>query len=388
VSVFRKTRLIGFGLFWFLIALMPTSLLPLAEVMNDHRTFLPYIGLVIGMAGALSLLIKRAVRVSMAAKIAVTCVIVLLLCANAYATFQRNKVWKSEETLWHDVVIKSPRNGIGLTAYGMTLVNNGDFVGALDYLHRAQQIMPEYPELLINLAIAESLTKQSVAAEQHFKDALRLAPSFPDSYSYYARYLLSNSRVDEARALLRSALELSPTDLTARELLKQADLADLVSPTQDQGVVHLGRSQNKDGNPESYVRRKFKCGKGQDNWCTIHLIISFYKADNERLQITLTGEGNNKKTVFLKKETTTDPNTSKSQQFAVSVKGCNECELRIEITEGDTKNIQSSASVTLSNLPGPSCTDADMTSGEGTIDLVNEQGEDIPRPTPTSTPGE
>jgi tetratricopeptide (TPR) repeat protein len=387
-AVFQKTRMIGFGLLWFLIALLPTSLFPLSEVMNDHRTFLPYIGLVIAIAGAAALLV-RLDRQRSWTKIAATCAIALFLCANAYATFQRNKVWKTEETLWHDVVLKSPRNGIGLTAYGMTLVNNGDFAGALDYLHRAQQIMPEYPELLINLAIAESVTKQSTAAEQHFKDALRLAPSFPDSYTYYARYLLSNSRADEARALLHSALELSPTDLTARELLKQADLADLVSPTQDHGVVHLGRNKDKkkDGDPESFVRQKFKCGKEHDKWCTIHLVISFYKADNERLKITLTGEGDNKKTVFLKKETTADPNTSNSQQFAVSVKGCKECELRIEITEGDTKNIQSWASVTLSNLPGPLSTDTDVTGGEGTIDLVNEQGEDIPRPTLTSTPG-
>ena len=61
-AVFKKTRVIGFGLLWFLIALLPTSLFPLAEVMNDHRTFLPYIGLVIAMAGAASLLIGRAVR--------------------------------------------------------------------------------------------------------------------------------------------------------------------------------------------------------------------------------------------------------------------------------------------------------------------------------------
>src|SRR5437016_8858794 len=60
--VFKKTRVIGFGLLWFLIALLATSGLPLAEPMNDHRTFLPYIGLVIAMAGAVSLLINRDVR--------------------------------------------------------------------------------------------------------------------------------------------------------------------------------------------------------------------------------------------------------------------------------------------------------------------------------------
>jgi protein O-mannosyl-transferase len=386
-AVFKKTRMIGFGVLWFLIALLPTSLFPLAEVMNDYRTFLPYMGLVIAISGAAALLVARLDRQWSWRKIAATCGVALFLCANAYATAQRNKVWKTEETLWHDVVLKNPRNGRGLMTYGITLVNKGDFAGALDYLHRAQQFTPPYSLLLINLAIAENATKQSAAAEQHFKEALQLAPSSPDSYVYYARYLLQHSRVDEARALLHSALELSPTDLTARELLKKSDLA---SPTQDHGVVHLGRNEDKkqDGDPESFVRKKFTCGKERDKWCTIHFVISFYKADNERLKITLTGEGDNKKTVFLKKETTADPNTSNSQQFAVSVKGCGECEVRIEITEGDTKNVQSWASVTLSNLPGPLCTDTDMTGGEGTIDLVNEQGKDIPRPTATPTPGE
>jgi hypothetical protein len=69
-SVFKKTRMIGFGLLWFLIGLLSTSALPLAEVMNDHRTFLPYIGLAIAMAGVVSLLVNRDVRYSLWAKVA------------------------------------------------------------------------------------------------------------------------------------------------------------------------------------------------------------------------------------------------------------------------------------------------------------------------------
>jgi Flp pilus assembly protein TadD len=242
ISIFRKTRVIGFGLLWFLITLMPTSLLPLAEVMNDHRTFLPYIGLVIAMAGAVSLLISRAVRFPMSPKIATTCAVVLLLCANAYATFQRNKVWKTEETLWHDVVLKSPRNGRGLMNYGNTLMAKGDYAGALDYYHRAQQLTPQYSLLLVNLAIAEDATKQSAAAEQHFKDALRVAPASPDSYTYYARYLLSHSRANEARAFLQSALELSSTDLTARDLLARANGQAADQPAMQTPESYLGFS--------------------------------------------------------------------------------------------------------------------------------------------------
>ena len=174
--------------------------------------------------------VEQVFRQDLFAKVAAGCVAALLLSASGYATYQRNKVWKDEESLWHDVVLKSPGNGRGLMNYGNTLMAKGDYAGALDYFHRAQQLTPQYSVLLINLAIAEDATKQSAAAEQHFKEALRLAPASPDSYTYYARYLLSHSRAQEARAFLRSALELSPTDLTARELIAKTDAQAINEP--------------------------------------------------------------------------------------------------------------------------------------------------------------
>ena len=210
----KGLRVIGFGLLWFLFALLPTSLFPLAEVMNDHRTFLPYIGLVIALAGAIGFLLRARIF-----RIALSVAIPLILCASAYATFQRNKVWRTEETLWRDVTIKSPRNSRGLMNYGNTLMAKGDFNGALDLFHRALELAPHYSVLFVNLAIAESATNQTALAEQHFKEAMGLAPSSPDSYTYYARYLLSQSRAAEADALIHTALTLSPTDLIARDLL-------------------------------------------------------------------------------------------------------------------------------------------------------------------------
>ncbi len=229
----KKTRLIGFGLLWFLLALLPTALFPLAEVMNDYRTFLPYMGLAMSIAGAAALLVERSKSWRKGAKIAALSTVVLILCASGYATFQRNKVWENEETLWHDVAIKSPQNGRGLMAYGIQLLNKGDNTGALDYFHRAQRLTPRYYELLINLAVAENATGQSAAAEQHFKEALRIAPSYPDSYIYYARYLLAHSRGDEARPLLRRALELSPSDLTARDLLQETGTGAAATHTKE-----------------------------------------------------------------------------------------------------------------------------------------------------------
>ncbi len=219
----KETRVVGFGLLWFFIALLPTSLFPLAEVMNDHRTFLPYLGLVIAIAGAAALLSRRVSLLRPTVKIAVACLVASFLCANGYATFQRNKVWRTEETLWHDVTVKSPGNGRALMNYGNTLMAKGDFSGALEYFHRAQALVPFYPVLFVNLGIAEGAVGHARLAEQHFKKALRLGPANPDCYSYYGRWLLSRSREGEALRLLRKAVELAPMDAGARDALKQAE---------------------------------------------------------------------------------------------------------------------------------------------------------------------
>jgi protein O-mannosyl-transferase len=55
----RDTRPIAFGLAWFLVALVPTSLMALAEVENDHRMFFPFVGLAIAATWAAVLQLRR-----------------------------------------------------------------------------------------------------------------------------------------------------------------------------------------------------------------------------------------------------------------------------------------------------------------------------------------
>jgi len=230
-SIRPRTRVIGFGLWWYVISLLPTSLFPMAEVMNDHRTFLPYIGLIIAAAGVASLIIRE--RKSYRRSIAVmgSCAVVLFLCGNAYATNQRNKVWRNNESLWHDVVAKSPGNSRGLMNYGNTLMKKGDYADALSYFRRAQSIAPRYSTLFINIAIAEAATGQSAQAERDFKQALSLAPESPDSHTYYAVWLLKHSRPGEALRLATRAVELAPADIMARDLLLEAKAAANRPPT-------------------------------------------------------------------------------------------------------------------------------------------------------------
>ena len=58
-SIHERLRPISFGIVWFFFTLLPTSIMPLAEVMNDHRVFLPYIGLMLSVSWSALRLLSR-----------------------------------------------------------------------------------------------------------------------------------------------------------------------------------------------------------------------------------------------------------------------------------------------------------------------------------------
>jgi tetratricopeptide (TPR) repeat protein len=218
----RRLRPIAFGILWFLIALLPTSLIPLAEVTNDHRVFFPYVGLVMAVSWTIALALarwKESAPSDRAFARRAAAGIAILLAAYAYGTFQRNAVWRSEETLWRDVALKSPENGRGLMNYGLALMTKGDYRGAEKYFTDALTKYPLYSYAYLNMGVLKAATGAPEAAERYFRTAIRLGPGYPECYFHYAKFLKNGKRYDEASANLEKALKLAPAHLDARNLL-------------------------------------------------------------------------------------------------------------------------------------------------------------------------
>jgi Tetratricopeptide repeat len=214
----RETRPIAFGILWFFIALLPTSsIVPLAEPMNDHRMFFPFVGLILAVVWAAGWVVgQRAPKMQMtAAGLAVA-----VILAMAYGTRQRNDVWRTEESLWLDATIKSPDNGRGLMNYGVIQMNKGNYRAAGDYFERALRLTPHYAFLHVNLGVLNAASGQPREAERNFREALQDDPNNPVSYTYFARWLNSVGRTEEARLFAEAALELSPADADARSLVE------------------------------------------------------------------------------------------------------------------------------------------------------------------------
>jgi protein O-mannosyl-transferase len=221
----REHRPIAFGIFWFFIASAPTSLFVLSEVENDHRMFFPFVGLMISVVWAAALIIFRFIekhpeRRPRAVRF-VQVFTICLLAAFAFGTWKRNQVWRSEETLWADVTVKSPLNGRGLMNYGLTLMGKGDTPGALAYFQRAAAYTPNYPILEINTGIADGILNRNQEAEGHFRRAISLAPEDAQPYFYYGRWLNAQARFPEAIQNEKSAIEKNPAWMDPRSLLMQ-----------------------------------------------------------------------------------------------------------------------------------------------------------------------
>ncbi|HYP14907.1 MAG TPA: tetratricopeptide repeat protein, partial [Bryobacteraceae bacterium] len=212
----------GFGLWLFLIALLPTSLVPLAEVENDHRMFAAFLGLAMAVTWSawrcLETLSRRALALRLMQRAAVLSA-ALILSAAAFATHERNEVWRTEESLWLDATLKSPGNGRAHMNYALTQMQKGQYERALVSFNKALQLTPNYPILEINLGIVHGELGRRSEAEQQFRRALARAPSDSMPLFYFGRWLRREARVGEAEQMLRASIGRNTLYAQPRELL-------------------------------------------------------------------------------------------------------------------------------------------------------------------------
>ncbi len=207
------------GIVWFWLGIAPTSsLFPLAEVTNDHRMFLGYLGLCLAVG---TLLAERVQALSprwpkLPVFAAAACA--ALLVAHAGGTHLRNRAWQSEEALWADVTQKSPQNGRGWMNYALTQMRKGELAKARDLFEHAATLTPNYAVLEVNRGIVHGALGDAARAEGHFRRALTLSPDGASSHFFYARWLVEAGRSPEADVHLERAATLDFGDPAPRRL--------------------------------------------------------------------------------------------------------------------------------------------------------------------------
>ncbi len=146
----RNHRLIAFGVFWYLIALIPVSnLVPTSTKMADRYLFVPSVGAILALLAAATTYLGTSRRKQWA----VCAALALVIIAYAGWSYSRTEVWCGKTTLWRGrpqpdlslwtkAVETNPDNTSALTSLGLAYLrlNPPEADKALLHLNRALQL--------------------------------------------------------------------------------------------------------------------------------------------------------------------------------------------------------------------------------------------------------
>ena len=154
--VCRRLRPVLFGwAFFFINILLVLQFFTVGQaVMADRYTYVPYIGLLLGLTWWLDER-PRPGQAGRPARLVIGAVLVAMLPLSLYQTWTRCGVWKNSETLWTDTIRKFPhRIDVAHNNLGVALADQGRLEEAISQYREAIRLKDDNSEAHNNLGIA------------------------------------------------------------------------------------------------------------------------------------------------------------------------------------------------------------------------------------------
>ncbi len=204
-TLYRKYPLISFGIAWFFISLLlESSVIPIRDVIFEHRLYLPMFGFSIAFGAFLFEFLKTVKERHL--KMAFAIVIILL----GSLTYARNIVWKNNYNLWYDVVQKSPNKLRPRLNLGVEYLQMFKAKKAIEQFNIAEKIDPENWQVYYNRSEAFLMMDQTENAIKDLNESIRLNPRFAESFDARGRAKLRIRKFDDALADFSKAIEINP----------------------------------------------------------------------------------------------------------------------------------------------------------------------------------
>lgn len=241
IVLYRRHRLASFGVFFFFLTiLLESSVFPISDVIFEHRLYLPLFGfglfassllysgaqrlwsrplVTIHKAGSDSGVISPRNDKQMRSKrglflfCAAACLYIVFLSAMAY---RRNVVWRTEESLWLDVVRKSPNKARGHNNLGAVYLEQKRHADAIAQYREAIALDPNHHNSHVNLSFALTSSQRPDEAIAMANRALQIKPNSPQAYHALAKAFLSKGENQEAFRYYAKAIQANPDYVEAQ----------------------------------------------------------------------------------------------------------------------------------------------------------------------------
>ena len=229
----RRYPLVALGLLWFPLFLAPSSsLVPLVELMAEHRAYLASAGVFLVAGVGLDRLVawwgahdRRPARLPHVAALAILAVLGML-------TMARNRVWADPVTLWRDAAAKAPLTWAPHQALGDALRDNQGCEAAIPAYRRAVELRPEDNRARINLGVCLAHTGAYAEAARAFEEALAVDPGSADAHVNLGWLASLAKRPQLAARHLRAALAREPANPVALANLAMLEETVLRNPAE------------------------------------------------------------------------------------------------------------------------------------------------------------
>ncbi|MBN1674057.1 MAG: tetratricopeptide repeat protein [Kiritimatiellae bacterium] len=201
LAAVKRNALVGFGILFFFLALaVESTVIPLRDVIFEHRLYLPLFGAVTAFAGGAAPWLARPAggRLPTRRRACAAALGLLLVVAAGAGAYLRNRVWKDEVSLWTDAVTKSPAKPRPHYNLGVALMKAGETEQARYQYSKALALRPDYAEAHVNLGSSFALEQKYDRAMYHYSRALRVDPYYPDGHNSLGAILYQRGQTERA----------------------------------------------------------------------------------------------------------------------------------------------------------------------------------------------
>jgi len=210
IFLFKKQRIISFGIFWFFLTVsIESSVIPIKDLIFEHRTYLPSFGFFLIVSSGISYLISGKY------KYLAIGLLVVIIGTNSILTYNRNKVWKDEMTLWNDVISKSPDKARAYNNRGNRLMENNRPNEAFKDFNKAIELQPNHSLAYYNRGTIYEKENNTDLALDDYNKSIKLNPNYPKVYNNRGNIFKKENKLDDAFQDYTKAIELNRSYVAA-----------------------------------------------------------------------------------------------------------------------------------------------------------------------------
>jgi protein O-mannosyl-transferase len=205
VYFFKKIRILSFCILWFFITIsIESGIIPINDVIFEHRTYLPSVGFFILLSWAVFYFLWNKYK-------GLSIIIFLLIIgSNSILAFDRNKVWQDDLSLWGDAALKSPGKARPFINLGFAHTNSGQIDLALEDYTKAIENNPEFTDSYYNRGLIYINTGRFESAIADLSKAVEIDPKYAKGYADRGVAYYSLKQWDKSLADYSKAIELKP----------------------------------------------------------------------------------------------------------------------------------------------------------------------------------